>query len=76
MRRFDVSARLAEIALPTLIIGGRLDRMTPAKQSERLHEQIANSELHLLANTGHMVMVEQAVATTQLFAQFLARIGV
>jgi len=73
---FDVSARLAEIALPTLIIGGLLDEMTPVRYSERLHEQIANSELHLLANTGHMVMVEQAVATTQLFAQFLARIGV
>jgi pimeloyl-ACP methyl ester carboxylesterase len=73
---FDVGARVAEITLPTLIACGQLDKMTPVKYSERLHEQLRNSELHLLANAGHMVMLEQADEMTQLFVNFLARISV
>lgn len=73
---FDVSARVGEIDLPTLIICGQLDQMTPAKYSERLHAQIRHSELHLLDNTGHMAMIEQADATTHLFEKFLVGIGV
>ena len=73
---FDVSARVGEIDLPTLIICGQLDQMTPAKYSERLHAQICHSELHLLDNTGHMAMIEQADTTTHLFEKFLVGIGV
>lgn len=72
---FDVSARVADIKLPTLIVCGQLDKMTPVKYSEHLHEQIYHSELQLLDNAGHMVMIEQAEKTTGLFADFLARIG-
>jgi pimeloyl-ACP methyl ester carboxylesterase len=73
---FDVSIRVGEIDLPTLIICGLLDQMTPAKYSERLHTQIRHSELHLLDNTGHMAMIEQADATTYIFKKFLHGIGV
>ncbi len=71
---FDVSARTGEINLPTLIIGGQEDKMTPVKYSERLHEQIRQSELHLLAQAGHMLMLEQPQAVTRLFEQFIVRI--
>ncbi|CAN5777007.1 alpha/beta hydrolase [soil metagenome] len=70
---FDVSARITEITLPTLIVCGQLDKMTPLKYSERLHEQLPNSELHSLAGAGHMAMLEQAAETTELLAGFLAR---
>ena len=56
---FDVSARVAEINFPALIVCGQLDKMTPVKYSERLHAQIQQSELHLLDNAGHMVMIER-----------------
>ncbi len=72
---FDVSAHVAEITVPTLIVCGQLDKMTPVKYSERLHEQLPNSELHGLANAGHMVMLEQPAETTRLLASFLARIN-
>ena len=71
---FDVSARVGEINLPTLIIGGQEDKMTPVKYSERLHEQIRQSELHLLEAAGHMLMLEQPQAVTRLFEQFMVRI--
>ncbi|MCX6049853.1 MAG: alpha/beta hydrolase [Chloroflexi bacterium] len=71
---FDVSTRVTEITLPTLIVCGQLDKMTPLKYSERLHEQLPHSELHGVADAGHMVMLEQAVETTELMASFLARV--
>ena len=73
--QFDVSARITEIMLPTLIICGQQDKMTPVKQSERLHEQLRNSELHLLADAGHLVMLEQPDVVTQLFGDFLASLN-
>jgi pimeloyl-ACP methyl ester carboxylesterase len=73
--QFDVSARMTEIALPTLIICGQQDKMTPVKYSERLHEQLRHSELHLLADAGHMVMLEKPAEVAQLFAQFLDKIN-
>ena len=72
---FDVSARVTEITLPTLLICGQQDKMTPAKYSERLHEQLCNSELHLIADAGHMVMLEQPIEVTQLFSHFLDKIN-
>jgi len=73
---FDVSARVGEINLPTLIICGQLDQMTPLKYSERLHAQLRHSEFHALDKTGHMAMIEQADATTQLLEKFLIEVGV
>ncbi len=73
---FDVSVRVGEINLPTLLICGQLDQMTPVKYNERLHAQIRNSQLHLLDNTGHMAMIEQADETTRLFEKFLLEIDV
>ncbi|MFN8490991.1 MAG: alpha/beta hydrolase [Caldilineaceae bacterium] len=72
---FDVSARVGEIKLPTLIIGGQEDKMTPVKYSERLHEQIRQSELHLVAQAGHMMMLEQPAVVTALFAAFMDQVS-
>ena len=56
---FDCMTRLAEITLPTLIICGLEDRLTPVKYSQYLHEHIAGSRLCLIPDAGHYVMREQ-----------------
>ena len=56
---FDCMARLPEIHLPTLIICGTEDRLTPVKYSQYLHEHIAGSSLRLISEAGHYVMREQ-----------------
>ncbi len=70
---FDVMGRLHEISLPTLIICGNEDQLTPAKYSRHLHEQIAGSELHLLPHAGHYVMREQPEAVNQLLETWINR---
>ena len=51
-----LAARYADIDLPVAIVAGRGDRMvhTPT-QSERLHQALPKSRLHLLDGIGHMV---------------------
>lgn len=68
---FDVTARLAEIRLPTLIIVGRKDRMTSLGLSEELQEGIAGSRLRVVESAGHMVMLERPAAMAAVLQSFL-----
>ena len=69
---FDCMARLPEIHLPTLIICGREDRLTPVKYSQYLHEHIAGSSLRLISDAGHYVMREQPQQVNQTIEEWLA----
>ena len=68
---FDVTSRLAEIRLPTLIIVGRNDRMTWPGLSEELQDGIAGSHLRVVENAGHMVMLERPAAVAAVLQSFL-----
>ena len=56
---FDIMDRVSEISLPTLILVGGQDIMTPVKYSEYLHDKISNSTLHVIEKAGHSVMLER-----------------
>ena len=68
---FDVMSRLSEIHLPTLILCGADDQLTPVKYSQYLHQHIADSTLHMLPDAGHYVMREQPQLFNRLVAQWL-----
>ena len=65
---FDRRADVSRIALPTLILCGDADRMTPVKFSQYLHEQIAGSQLVIVPGAGHMVMLEQPATVSEAVA--------
>ena len=67
---FDVMGRLGEIAVPTLILCGADDRLTPVKYSEHLRDRIRNARLVTFPGAGHMVMLEQPEAVANAFAEF------
>jgi pimeloyl-ACP methyl ester carboxylesterase len=71
---FDVMARLSEIALPTLILCGRDDKLTPVKYSEYLQQNIPTAQLKIIEGAGHMVMLEQPRAVTTALREFCARL--
>ena len=73
---FDRRADVSRIALPTLILCGDADRMTPVKFSQYLHEQIAGSQLIVVPGAGHMVMLEQPAAVAEAVAYFLTSLAV
>lgn len=67
---FDVMSRLGEIPVPTIVICGREDKLTPVKYSEYLQANILNAQLQVIEQAGHMVMLEQPGAFNQTLRQF------
>lgn len=57
---FDIMNRVSEIDIPTLIVVGKGDLMTPIKYSEYLHKNIQRSTFKVIENAGHAVMLEQS----------------
>ena len=55
---FDVMGRLGEIRVPTLVITGTADQLTPTKYAHFLAQNIPGAQLVLVENAGHMVMLE------------------
>lgn len=68
---FDIMNRLDEIHLPTLVICGINDQMTPLKYSDYLHKHIAGSTLHHVPDAGHYVMREQPEVVNQIIEDWL-----
>lgn len=70
---FDVSQRLAEVTMPTLILAGENDKMTPLSLSQELARGILNSELAVLPGAGHMMLLEQPDRSASLIDAWLKR---
>ena len=58
IRTYDVTTRLGEIRVPTLILVGAEDVFTPTSQAKRLHAGIQGSELVEIQGSGHFVYAE------------------
>ncbi len=71
---FDVIARLGEIRVPTLILCGYDDRMTPVKYSEYLYAHIADAREEFVDGAGHMVMLERPDVVNRALGEFLYKI--
>jgi pimeloyl-ACP methyl ester carboxylesterase len=70
--RFDVMKEVERINLPTLILCGEDDELTPIKYSQFLHSRIKGSKLEVLPNAGHMVMMEAPQALNEKIAEFVS----
>jgi pimeloyl-ACP methyl ester carboxylesterase len=56
---FDIMENVSDINLPALVIVGENDVMTPTKYSKFLVDRIKGSQMHIVPNAGHSVMLEQ-----------------
>ena len=56
---FDVRPRLAQITLPTLVLAGDGDRLTPLPQLQFLAQNIPQAKLVLVEGAGHMVALSR-----------------
>src|SRR6266481_5812844 len=72
IRNEDVlDGRLGAIHKPTLIVWGRDDKLIPLSFAERFHKEIANSQLRIIDNCGHMPHVECPDEFTRIVLEFL-----
>ena len=70
---WDVTDRLAEIRVPTLITGGRHDEARPEHLRE-MHERIAGSELVIFEKSSHMAFVEERRSYMRTLNSFMSGI--
>lgn len=70
--RPDSTPILPTISVPTLIICGDEDALTPVKESEAMHAAIPDSQLTVIPNAGHASCVESPAAFTAVLAGFLS----
>ncbi len=71
--RFDVTARLSEIHIPTLVITGSQDLMTPPKYADFLAQHIPHSQKVIIPKSGHMVALEKPQEFLQAITDFLVK---
>lgn len=69
---YDVRERLAEVACPTLIVWGEKDRLISVRDADVFAQLIAGSRKVVLADTGHVAMLERPQAFNALLTRFLA----
>jgi L-proline amide hydrolase len=67
---WDITDRLPEIDVPTLLVSGEFDEATPLIV-ERIHARIPNARWELVAGASHLTHVEEPEIWTELVGVFL-----
>ena len=62
----NTNARLASLAMPTLVIHGTADEMLPVDNGRLIHSSIPGSRLEILDGVGHMFWWEQPERSAEL----------
>ena len=69
--RLDITEKISGITIPTLVICGSEDKMTPPVFSEYLSNNIPGAKLCLIPEAGHFVMLENPKEFNNTLANFV-----
>ena len=70
-KRANLENRLGAIAVPSLLVWGREDRITPPEAAQRFHALLPDAQLWFLARCGHAPMLERPEAFAEIVAGWL-----
>ncbi len=70
--RHDFSGELSLIKIPTLVITGEHDPISPPEENKRWSAKIPNARLNILAGAAHLPQVEATAELCQAITQFLS----
>lgn len=71
--RPDLTEELNNIKVPTLIIVGEQDKLTPPEDAEKMSEKIQNAQLILIRGAGHFTNLENEPAFNSALLSYIAR---
>ncbi|KQU68050.1 alpha/beta fold hydrolase [Phycicoccus sp. Root101] len=72
LQEHDEAHALAHFdGIPTVVLVGERDRLTPPRQSERIAELVPHAELHVLPGLGHMLAYEAIDEVVDAFTRVL-----
>lgn len=69
--RHNLSDKLHMIKVPTLLVWGQQDGVTPPFVAEKFNELLENSELHFIDKCGHAPMMEHPNQFNEVLEKFL-----
>jgi proline-specific peptidase len=72
LKDWDITDRLGQIDVPTLVFSGRYDEVTPAI-TEAAHRAIPGSEYVVLEESSHTAQAEEPERTLELVRDFISR---
>jgi len=72
MTRYEPVAKLAAVKVPTLVICGDEDKLTPPAVSQEMANTIPGARLAILGEAGHLSNIEQPAAFNAVLREFLA----
>lgn len=73
--RHDATTELSSIQLPTLVIAGEDDAITPPEGARRMADAIPDAELAIVPGAGHVSNLENPSAFNASLTAFLERLG-
>jgi proline-specific peptidase len=73
LKDWDITDRLVEIRIPTLVLCGRFDEATPAL-AQTIHQGIPGSEIVIFEQSAHFPHIEETERYLLVLDQFLNRV--
>lgn len=73
--RFDIMDRVGTIQVPTLVVCGSDDMLTPPKYAQFLVQKIEGARVEIIDGAGHMVMIERPHEFNSRVMEFLQTLG-
>lgn len=73
--QFNSLHRLKEITVPTLVVGGADDWITPPEQSRRIHAGLPNAEVAIFEDSGHFPFIEEPDEFVATVRGWIARLS-
>jgi len=73
LNRRDRSADLPKLDVPTLVVVGETDTVTPCELGEELAAAVPGAQLAVLAGVGHLSTLEDPDGVSEVLTQWLAR---
>jgi pimeloyl-ACP methyl ester carboxylesterase len=73
--RKDYSNELTGIDVPTLVIVGEADAISPVEEMTSIAHRMPQAELRVIPNAGHMAPLENPAAVNGAIEAFLSRLG-
>jgi pimeloyl-ACP methyl ester carboxylesterase len=70
--QFDIMEKVGEISLPTIVISGTADNLTPVKYGEYLCKHISGAKHTIIEDGGHMMALEKPKEFIRSASDFLA----
>ena len=71
---WDIRREISAIQAPTLIVVGKGDvNTTPVKESRIIHRRISHSQMKVVPNSGHLVMLEEPEIFNRIVDEFLVK---